>query len=38
MIKSTNYSPVKDVKDWFKPGTPDDAIDLIFKMLMNKLF
>jgi hypothetical protein len=33
MIKSANFMPVKNVKDWFKPGTPNDAIDLVVKML-----
>jgi serine/threonine protein kinase len=33
MIKSANISPAKNLKDWFKPGTPDDAIDLVVKML-----
>lgn len=33
MIKSANVSSAKNIKDWFKPGTPDDAIDLVVKML-----
>ncbi len=33
MIKSANIAPTKNIKDWFKSGTPDDAIDLVVKML-----
>ena len=33
MIKSANIASNKNIKDWFKPGTPDDAIDLVIKML-----
>lgn len=33
MIGSINQYKVKDIKEWFKPDTPQDAINLICKML-----
>ena len=33
MIGSISQFKVKDIKDWFKPDTPSDAINLVCKML-----
>ena len=33
MIGSVNQFKVKAIKDWFKPDTPTEAINLVCKML-----
>lgn len=33
MINSLNQLKTKSVREWFKPETPKEAIDLICKML-----
>lgn len=33
MMSSINQFKVKNIKDWFKPDVPNDAIHLISRML-----
>jgi serine/threonine protein kinase len=33
MMSSITQFKVKNIKDWFKPDTPQEAINLLLKML-----